>query len=61
MTSECAAKADNIATPTRRRTSVPSMVEPLLAKEVLIAVALLAGIGLVLSIGSSALNVMALQ
>lgn len=32
-----------------------------LAKEVLIAVALLAGIGLVLSIGSSALNLMALQ
>jgi hypothetical protein len=32
-----------------------------LAKEVLIAVALLAGIGLVLSIGSSALDLVALQ
>jgi hypothetical protein len=32
-----------------------------LGKEVLIAVALLAGIGLVLSIGSSALDLMALQ
>lgn len=61
MTTECAAKPAMSLRQLTREKAFRRWSNLSLGKEVLIAVALLAGIGLVLSIGSSALNLMALQ
>lgn len=61
MTTECTAKPAMSLRQLTREKAFRRWSNLSLGKEVLIAVALLAGIGLVLSIGSSALNLMALQ
>jgi hypothetical protein len=61
MTTECTAKPAMSLRQLTREKAFRRWSNLSLGKEVLIAVALLAGIGLVLSIGSSALNLMAPQ
>ena len=61
MTTECSAKPAMLLRQLARERAFRHWSNLSLGKEVLIAVALLAGIGLVLSIGSSALDLMALQ
>jgi hypothetical protein len=61
MTTECAPKPALSLLQLSRDKAFRRWSTLSLGKEVLIGVALLAGIGLVLSIGSSALDLMALQ
>ena len=61
MTTECSAKPAMSLRQLARERAFRHWSNLSLGKEVLIAVALLAGIGLVLSIGSSALDLVALQ
>ena len=61
MTTECSAMPAMSLRLLARKKALRRWSNLSLAKEVLIAVALLAGIGLVLSIGSSALDLVALQ
>ena len=61
MTTECSAKPALSLRQLAREKAFRRWSNLSLGKEVLIAVAFLAGIGLVLSIGSSALDLMALQ